>query len=412
MDSAAATTMAGTEPEAVSRQLFRLSIGIFFIGGFLTAIVSLLVPRFKLLNNLDYSQALLVQLASHASYLLFALPITLIILRIGYMRAIAIGTAIMAIACVALTTADAAGGFELVLAALLLLSLGITFLQIAANTVVTVIGESRRSAARLTLLQGFNSGGTVIGPLLAAPLLLGASAVTIAADPRIGLPFIGSAVVLVILSVLFFRGRNLLPGKALADGPRLALRRVPALLGDRRLVAGTAAMFAYVGAEVTIGTLLTNYLMRPEILGLPAVDAGRLVSVYWGGAMLGRFAGALLLRRAAADRLLVAAAVAAAVLTVIATIGAGTPGAVALLAVGLFNAIMYPTIYALALPADPVAAPLGAMLLCMAVVGGAVVPVLTGVTADHFGLAPALLLPAFCYVVIAAFARSCRVEAS
>ncbi|KPF76385.1 glucose transporter, partial [alpha proteobacterium AAP81b] len=174
------------------------------------------------------------------------------------------------------------------------------------------------------------------------------------------------------------------------------------------LAAGSAAMFAYVGAEVTIGALLADFLMRREILAAAPVVAGQLVSLYWGGAMVGRFAGAALLRRLAPTTLLAAAAVAAMLLVVTASASTGIAAAVALIAVGLGNSIMYPTIYALALPADHGLAPLASMLLCMAVVGGAVVPLLTGIVADAAGLAPALLLPALCYAGIALFARGAR----
>lgn len=392
--------------EAVERRLFALSVGTFFIGGFLTAIVSLLVPRFKLVHHLDYTAALLVQFASHLAYLLFAVPITLIVIRSGYMRSIAAGLATMAGGCAAIAAADRDGSFVLMLAALLLLSLGITFLQIAANTVVAVIGQSGGSAARLTLLQGFNSLGTVLGPLLTAPLLLAGAGD--GAASAVGLPFIASAVVLTILAAAFVAHRHLL-APAARQTSAMVLHRLPALLGDRRMLAGTAAMFAYVGAEVTIGTLLTNYLMQPAILAATPVVAGRLVSLYWGGAMVGRFVGASLLRRVAAKRVLTGVAIGAAALTFAATGAGGAVAAMALLAVGLCNAVMYPTIYALALPATDDLAPLGAMLLCMAVVGGAVLPLLTGVAADAIGLGPALVIPALCYVGIAAFAATCRV---
>ena len=166
-------------------------------------------------------------------------------------------------------------------------------------------------------------------------------------------------------------------------------------------------VFGYVGAEVAIGTLLTNYLMLPQVLAASPADAGRAVGLYWAGAMIGRFAGGLLLRRRSAARLLAGAAIAAAGLSAGATVLSGLAGAVALLSVGLANAIMYPTICAPALPRDEHDAPLGSMLLCMAVVGGAVVPVGTGLLADAGGLAAAFALPALCYVGIACFAWSC-----
>jgi FHS family L-fucose permease-like MFS transporter len=186
------------------------------------------------------------------------------------------------------------------------------------------------------------------------------------------------------------------------------LHALPAVLRNRRLLAGTVAMFAYVGAEVAIGTLIPNFLMLPNILHAAPLAAGQLVSLYWGGAMIGRFAGAVLLRDFDPGLLLAAAALGSTMLTIVAVVIGGGGGAAALIAVGLCNSIMYPTIYALALPADEAEAPLASMLLCMAVVGGAIVPLFTGMLADRIGLVPALLLPAACYLVIAAFALSGR----
>ena len=401
MGSGAAAGQAAAEGSTLARRLFVSSIGVFFIGGFLTALVSLLVPRFKAIAGIGYAQALLVQFASHSSYLVFAVPITLVIVRSGYMRSIATGLAIMAVACLALAAANSAQAFLLVLGALLLLSLGITFLQIAANTVVAVVGPASGSAARLTLLQGFNSLGTVLGPLLGASLLLGNGGRNAG-----GLPFLIGAGFLTVLALTFLAQRNLLPRTPATADLQPSARHLRSTLRDRRLVGGTAAIFAYVGAEVTIGALLVNFLMRTDILSANPIDAGRMVSLYWGGAMVGRFAGAALLRRVSPQFVLAACAVAAALLTATATFATGWAGAAALLAVGLCNSVMYPTIYALALPADRRAAPIASMLLCMAVVGGAVIPVLTGLFADAAGLATALLLPALCYLGVAAFARS------
>ena len=358
--------------------------------------------------GLGYAEALLVQLASHASYLLFAVPITAVIVRSGYMRSIATGLTVMAAGCLAFVAASNNRDFALVLAALLLLALGITFLQIAANTVITIVGSAAGAASRLTLLQGFNSVGTVLGPLLAAPLLLASAGGAQPSDAMAGLPFVLCALVLAGLALAFYRNRGLLAQRDTVDTRLPSLANLRALLGDRRLVGGTAAIFAYVGAEVTIGALLTNYLMRSEILAATPVAAGRMVSLYWGGAMLGRFAGAALMRYRAPAAVLTAAGIGAATLTLVAAGATGIVGASALLAVGLCNSIMYPTIYALALPADHRSAPLASMLLCMAVVGGAVIPVLTGIAADAAGLGASLLLPALCYAGIALFARSVR----
>ncbi|GAB7554944.1 L-fucose:H+ symporter permease [Novosphingobium sp. 11B] len=396
-------------PEFAAKRLFRLSIGVFFIGGFLSSAVSLLVPQLKAVLALDYKGALLIQLAFHSSYLFFALPAALAVVRIGYMRAIAFGLSVMTAGCLALAVAQGARQFALVLGALLLLSAGQTVLQIASNTVVTVIGPSRGAAFRLTLLQGFNSLGTVMGPLLSAPFLLAQAGPGEEAAVRASLPFVVSGAVLAALSTAYLAHRGLL-GDAAGTAQGLPLRRrrqIFAVLRDPGLLWGTFAIFVYVGAEVTIGTLMTNVLMLPERLSISPVSAGRLVSLYWAGAMVGRFAGAWLMTRMGEAALLLYAALGAVLLTCAAIVLPGVAGSAALIAMGLCNAIMYPTIYAMAMPREARLAPLASMWLCMAVVGGAVVPMLTGVLADAIGLLPALLLPALCYVAIAVFAAFC-----
>jgi FHS family L-fucose permease-like MFS transporter len=392
--------------ERRASRLFRLSIGVFFIGGFLTSSVSLLVPQLKLMLHLDYREALLVQLAFHASYMLFAVPITWAIVRSGYMRAIILGLAIMTLGCMALTWAQEAMSFSLVLGALLLLSGGQTFLQIASNTVVAVIGPSQGAARRLTLLQGFNSLGTVMGPLISAPLLLGEVDASAHGSLPPTLPFTGTALITAFLGVAYLVNRNLL-----ADGETrrsAASWHMLAVLRSSRLRWGTAAIFVYVGAEVAIGALLPDVLMRPDRLNATPVMAGQMVSLYWGGAMVGRFMGAWIMARMREAKLLLTVASGAILLILAAILLPGSMGAGALIAVGLCNAIMYPTIYVLALPSDEQEAPAASMWLCIAVVGGAIIPVTTGALADMITLLPALLLPAACYALIARFAMLCH----
>jgi len=389
-------------------RLFRLSIGVFFIGGFLSSTISLFVPRMTLVYGLDYVRALLIQLAFHMSYLLFAIPIALTIIAIGYMRSAATGLAVMAASCMLFLWAHGLHSYALVLFSLLALSAGITFLQIAANTVVAVVGSAEGAAYRLNLLQAFNSVGTVIAPLVAAQYVLGNPATTgLPAIIEIAPPFLFAILLLATLAILFFLNRSLLDRSAQAHMGRARLDW-PLLLRNRRLVAGAVGIFVYAGAEVAIGALLVNYLVMPNIFGAAPVSAARMVSLYWGGAMVGRLAGAYAMKRIRPAMLLMLAAIGAALLTLIAATAQGMAGGIALLAVGLCNSIMYPTIYVLALPEDPRLATPGGTLLCMAVVGGAVIPLLTGALADRIGLAPSLVLPALCYLFIAAFARACR----
>ncbi|WBO21509.1 MFS transporter [Sphingomonas abietis] len=384
--------------DRVADRLFCLLLGVYGGGGLLNAIVNLLVPRLQITLGLDYAQALSVHLAYYSSYLLFALPITLWSIRIGAMRAITAGLAIMASGCLLFAVAQGQRDFAFVLTTLLVMSAGVTFLQISGNAVTTAFGGSVRMAPRFTLLQAFNSLGTVIGPLIGAWFLLGRAA---AAAPV--QPFLIGAVALLLLAAAFWAHRDLLPRPRSSP---LLWSGLGALVRRGRMQAAMGAIFAYVGAEVTIATLAVDYLMRPDTLGQSPLAAGRLVSLYWAGAMAGRFAGSYALRRIGIRHLLCAACIGAASLLVIAMTARGSVGGVALLAIGLCHSVMFPLIFTLALPAEDKDAALASMLLCMAVVGGAVIPVVTGLLADRIGLVPSLVVPGLCYGVIFAFGRA------
>lgn len=386
--------------EARIDRLFRLLIGVYLGGGVLNSIVNLLVPRLRITLGLDYTQALCVHLAYYSSYLVFALPITLWSMRLGYMRAIAAGLATMAAGCLFFVFAQGERSFVLVLASLLVMSSGVTFLQISGNAVTTAFGPSTRMAPRFTLLQAFNSFGTVMGPLIGSWFLLG----QIGSSAPL-LPFAFGAGTLLLLASAFWWHRQMFVQGA-SDRP--VLPRLGIVAGTRRMRFGSVAIFVYVGAEVAIGTLAVNYLMLDGTVHLSALAAGRMVSLYWAGAMIGRFVGAFALKRIGPAPILSGVCIAALALLTVAIGVQGIAGAAALLAIGLCNSVMFPLTYALALPDDEDDAPIAAMLLCMAVVGGAVIPVLTGFMADRIGLPHSFLVPALCYLVIFGFARSRR----
>jgi FHS family L-fucose permease-like MFS transporter len=298
---------------------------------------------------------------------------------------------------------------------------GITLLQVAANPLVAVLGSARGAHSRLNLAQAFNSLGTFVGPLLGSALILRgglAAPADLAALPPAALSafrsaqahdiqwlFWGIAAGLAVLVLLFWRFRDFSAAVAQSEArPALQLLRRP------RLGLGVLSIFLYVGAEVSIGSLMINFLMQPAVLGLGAAAAGRYVSLYWGGAMLGRFAGSAVLRRVPAGLVLACCAQAAALLACGSALGNGPVAAAALLAVGLCNSVMFPTIFTLAIEGLGGDMPRGSALLCVAIVGGAVVPVLTGCVADLAGLAWSLLVPAVCYLGIAGYGLMARAK--
>jgi FHS family L-fucose permease-like MFS transporter len=373
-------------------------VGVFLLGGLLASTEALIVPRLQLALHLGYARSLSIQLVYYAGYLLLAWPAMIATERFGPIRTMAAALALVAAGCVLLAGAQDLISFPAMLGALFCLSCGITGLQVACNGLAATAGSPARAASRFTRLQGFNSLGTVIGPLIASGPLLGQ------ADGQ-------KALLLCLLFAVLFGALSLRFARAQAEAPahRPATNgraiRLVGLLRKRPVAAGTAAIFAYVGAEVTVGSLAVAYLLHTRVTADP-VTAGRLVSLYWGGAMLGRFAGAAMLRNRPARDLLTWAAAGAVVLAVLAVLLPGSGGGIALLALGLCNSIMFPVIYGLAMPSDRRDVPLASMLLSMAVVGGAVIPGLTGLIADRFSIRPALALPALCYLVILAFAMT------
>jgi FHS family L-fucose permease-like MFS transporter len=285
-------------------------------------------------------------------------------------------------------------------------------LQVTANPFIERLGPESTSHSRLTLAQAFNSLATTVGPLIGAATILsgvvvlnatGLTASALAELRRsqshvIQFPFLVMGAILAVLAVVFWRMRKDAAPSVVPEAA--SLTGIAALLGRPRLVLGTVAIFVYVGAEVSIGSFLTSYLIQPSVLGISVVRAGQMVSLYWGGAMVGRFIGSFVLQRFSPSYALVGCAIVAAVLTTTSSLTVGPIAAYSLIAVGLFNSIMFPTIFALATEQLGSETPNASGLLVMAIVGGALIPPLTGKVADTFGLATAFLIPAVCYLWI------------
>jgi FHS family L-fucose permease-like MFS transporter len=398
------------------KKLLRLMMAMFFAFGFCTVMVDTLIPKLKAMFALSYAEVMLTQFCFFGAYFVASMPAGWLLTKIGYLRGIALGLVIMAAGALLFTPAALWGIYPGFLAALFILASGVTIVQAAANPLTANLGPPAQAPSRLTLAQAFNSLATMVGPVVGAAVIL--SHVTTFPDPAhtpapvlaslrqheariFEAPFLVIAAILLALAVLCWWVRKWAPPPA--RDHRGSYRRV---LQNRRLVAGAFGIFAYVGAEVSIGSSIANYLMQGDVLGLAAPQAGRLVSVYWGLAMVGRFCGTAVLRVAPPGLVLAGCAAVAGALAIVTGNTAGVTAAVTVLAIGLFNAIMFPTIFTLAIETLKEGVAEASGVLCLSIVGGAVVPLLTGFVADRAGLGHALLVPAVCYGWISYFGVS------
>jgi FHS family L-fucose permease-like MFS transporter len=392
--------------------------------GFLTSLNDILIPHLKAVFTLNYAQAMLVQFCFFAAYFVMSMPSGYLVERLNYKAGIIIGLAIAGSGCLLFYPAAALRSYALFLTGFFVLASGITLLQVAANPYVTVLGPPDSAPRRLTLTQAFNSLGTTLGPMLGAAMILsqplksadelqGLDAAALAGyqaaeAASVQTPYLGLAAVLFGLAVLFavLRLPQVEPHASAdeasgADGFDSAWQ-------SSRLLLGALGIFAYVGGEVAIGSFMVNYLGEPTVAGLAPQVAGGFVSFYWGGAMVGRFVGAVIMQKVRPATVLGVAA--ACVMLLIATTMASS-GPVAMwsvLAVGLFNSIMFPTIFSLSLYGLGRHTGQGAGILCTAIVGGAVVPVFQGLLADGLGIRFGFLIPLVCYAYIGYFAYRCR----
>lgn len=387
---------------------------LFFAWGFITANNDPLIAAAVAGLGLSYTEALLVQFASFAAFGLISLPAAALLARHGAHRTIAIALATMFAGCVLVSLSTRWGRFESILPGLFILAGGITTLQVAANPLAATLGRPETSHVRLTLAQAFNSLGVVAGASFGSIAMLGElsgatrrlsgddAVVRAGVLASIAQAFMVMAALLMALAVVVWWLRPMLDRARLpgADGgaPLAALRSGWA-------VAGALAIGLYVGAEVSLASVMISFLSQPAILGVSLEMAGFLLAnVYWMGALVGRFAGSLLLIRVPAPMLLLAAAVAAALLCLAAASTLGRVAAFSVLAVGLFNSIMFPTIFSITLERSRAPQSATSGLLCLAIAGGAIVPLVVGRIADHAGLSMAMFAPMAAYIAIAVFA--------
>ncbi|WP_338767790.1 sugar MFS transporter [Massilia sp. METH4] len=388
---------------------------LFFMWGLLTSMNDVLIPHLKAVYTLTYVQAMLVQFCFFGAYLLVSIPAGMLIRRLGYQRGAVAGLVVAAIGC-ALFYPAATSGYGVFLFALFVLAGGITVLQVAANPYVTVLGDPRTASSRLTLTQAFNSLGTTVAPVLGGMLILSGGmlgAEEVAKLPAaeqlahraqeaasVQGPYLVLAGALLLLAVLFALAR--LPKIVdAADGEPAG--RFSDLFAHKHLVLGTLGIFLYVGGEVSIGSFLISFMEDPNIGGMTAAQAAHYVSLYWGGAMVGRFIGFAVMRKVSPGKALAFNAAASIALIAFAAFGGGKMAMYAILAVGLCNSIMFPTIFSMALHGLGKQTGQASGLLCMAIVGGALVPFAQGALADTVGVQLSFVVPAACYAFILYF---------
>lgn len=367
---------------------------LFFMMGFITCLNDILVPYLKATFHLDYTQAALVQFCFFAAYGLTSIPFSKLIERVGYQTGMVIGFALAALGCLLFYPAVLMHTYTLFLGALFVLASGIVLLQVAANPCVSVIGPQATASSRLTMVQAFNSFGTFIAPFFGAYFILSNLASSSHADAVV-YPYLMIALVLVIIAVVLSRIN--LAGMEAEEKDSSRWREV---LADKGLLLGMVGIFVYVGAEVTIGSFLVNYVIT--LTQMPETQAASMVAFYWGGAMVGRFIGIFNLKSFTPAKVLSAHAALSIVLMLVSINSTGLLAVYSMVLVGLCNSIMFPTIFTLGIKGlKSGQEKKGSGLLATAILGGAIVPLFTGMLADQVGLHQAFILPMLCYAYIA-----------
>ena len=377
---------------------------LFFMMGFITCMNDILIPHLKDIFDLTYVQAMLIQFCFFTAYATMGYLVG----KIGYKNGVISGFVLTAIGCLLFYPAAGSHSYATFLGALFILASGVTLLQVAGNPYVTLLSKPGKESATLTLVQAFNSLGTTIAPQIGAFLILADATQTVSKAEQISsvqIPYLGLAGLLIILAV-FVKMIRLPDARKIAeeesehnhDGKHSVWQY-------RHLVFGAAGIFCYVGAEVSIGSLLVSVL--GYLKGLDHASAAKYLSFYWGGAMVGRFLGSAIMAKIAPNRYLAFNATAAVALLGVAMLAGKASADIAmwaLLAIGFFNSIMFPTIFSLATKGLGRFTSSASGVLCTAIVGGAVVPVIQGWAADTYGLMISFVVSAICYVYIVFFA--------
>jgi FHS family L-fucose permease-like MFS transporter len=395
---------------AVRRTAVAAVTGLFFMWGFLTVLNDILVPHLKSVFSLNYTEASLIQFCFFGAYFIMSLPSGIVVAKWGYQKGMVIGLAVTGLGAWLFFPAATLLSYPLFLAALFVLASGITLLQVAANPYISALGNPATASSRLNLAQAFNSLGTAIAPRIGGWLILttAAAAATskLAEASSVRIPYLVLGLIAFVMAGIMAVLR--LPVLAAVEDDHAhhpsAFAALLAAIKVRHLALAVVGIFVYVGAEVSIGSYLINYLGLPTIEKFSAAVAATYVTYYWTGAVIGRFIGSAVMQKVAPHLVLGFNALVATALCFVGLLLSGHVAAGAVIAIGFFNSIMFPTIFTLGIAKLGHLTSQGSSLLIMAIVGGALLPILMGRTADKWGLQYAMIIPAVCYVYIALYA--------
>ena len=374
---------------------------LFFMWGFITCLNDILIPHLKAVFDLTYTQSMLIQFCFFGAYFLVSIPAGKLVKKLGYQMGIVIGLVVAALGCLMFYPAASNHSYGFFLAALFVLASGITALQVSANPYVTLLGPVETAPSRLTMTQAFNSLGTTVAPYLGALFILNEATHSIGQSnsaESVQMPYLVLMAMLLILAAVFaYIKLPHIDTAEVAEGEEVE----GSAWQYRHLVLGAVGIFVYVGAEVSIGSFMVNFFGEANIAGLEEAEAAKYLTYYWGGAMVGRFLGAAVMQKVSGGKVLAFNATIACILIAIAVVSSGALAMWSILLVGLCNSVMFPTIFSLALNGLGKHTSQGSGILCLAIVGGALIPLLQGVLADSIGIQLAFVLPIACYVFIA-----------
>ncbi|WP_240532038.1 sugar MFS transporter [Candidatus Liberibacter americanus] len=391
---------------------------MFFLFGGVTSLNSILIPKLQSIFSLSYLQAMLVETVFFACYFLFSIPAGILMQKYGYMRSTCIGLMIMSFGCILLTATVHITIFTMFLIPICILAIGVVIIQVISNPLISLLGSSDTAASRITLAQTFNSLGTTIFPYIGSSFILkdfsNTSISSISKEEIITYHYNEASsishiyliigIICLIVALLCWKKADYFYHEI--KKPIKFFENIE-ILRNRRFAFGTLSIFLYVGAEVSIGSIMVNYLMRSDTLDLNELSAGHYTAIYWGSAMIGRFIGYQLLSNYSTEKVLSIFSATAVCLSIISSHTTGWISGYSLISIGFFNSVMFPTIFYLASAGLKNKTPEGSGIICTAISGGVIVPLIFGYIADIKTLREALWIPAICYICISIYGILC-----